>query len=51
VKKIADFKNFLKKAQGQASTMKKFSRAMVKAKTSFYQEFGNFVLINFLTFS
>lgn len=40
VKKIAEFKNFLKKAQGQMTTLRKFSRPMVKAKVHFYQEFA-----------
>jgi len=40
VKKIAEFKNFLKKVQGYTTNLKKVSRAMVKAKTSFYQEFA-----------
>jgi uncharacterized protein YeeX (DUF496 family) len=40
VKKIADFKVFLKKMEVQSKTLKKFARSMVKAKINFYQEFA-----------
>jgi len=40
VKKIADFKVFLKKMEGMSKNLKKFARSMVKAKINFYQEFA-----------
>ena len=40
VRKIVDFKTFLKKAQGQMDGLKKIARSMTKAKNRFYSEFG-----------
>jgi len=49
VKKIADFKVFLKKMEGMSKNLKKFARSMVKAKINFYQEFGQLSLFNSLS--